>query len=75
MRDLRDLQDFKIVRSSKHGINTRVKARFWPLLEVFSGQEGADLDFQLKNKYFAEKQSGSEAGSYLRLTDLCITQP
>jgi len=26
-----------------------------------------------KNKYFTEMCSGSEAGSYLRLIDLCIT--
>jgi len=29
---------------------------------------------QFKNNYFAEMWSGSEEGSYLRLTDLCITQ-
>jgi len=28
----------------------------------------------LKNNYFTEMCSGSEAGSYLRLIDLCITQ-
>ena len=29
---------------------------------------------QFKNKYFTEMCSGSEAGSYLRLVDFCITQ-
>ena len=29
---------------------------------------------QFENKYFTEMCSGSEAGSYLRLIDLCITQ-
>ena len=29
---------------------------------------------QFKNIYFAEMCSGSEAGSYLRLMDCCITQ-
>jgi len=29
---------------------------------------------QFKNTYFAETCSGSEAGSYLRLIDFCITQ-
>ena len=29
---------------------------------------------QFKNNYFTEMCSGSEAGSYLRLIDLCITQ-
>ena len=28
----------------------------------------------LKNKYFTKMCSGSEAGSYLRLIDFCITQ-
>jgi len=27
-----------------------------------------------ENNYFTEKCSGSEAGSYLRLIDVCITQ-
>ena len=30
--------------------------------------------FQSENKYFTEMCSGSEAGSYLRFIDLCITQ-
>jgi len=29
---------------------------------------------QFENNYFTEMCSGSEAGSYLRLIDLCITQ-
>ena len=29
---------------------------------------------ELQNNYFTEICSGSEAGSYLRLIDLCITQ-
>ena len=29
---------------------------------------------QFKNNYFTEMCSGSEAGSYLRLIDVCITQ-
>jgi len=29
---------------------------------------------QVKNNYFTEMSSGSEAGSYLRLIDFCVTQ-
>ena len=29
--------------------------------------------FEIGNNYFTEMCSGSEAGSYLRLIDLCIT--
>jgi len=30
--------------------------------------------FQFKDNHFTEMCSGSEAGSYLRLIDLCISQ-
>ena len=45
--------------------------------------EGRDQDVQkgeevpreeVKDNYFTEPSSGSEAGSYLRLVDSCITQ-
>jgi len=34
----------------------------------------AKVRSRFKNNYFTEKCSGSEAGSYLRLIDFCITQ-
>ena len=34
----------------------------------------ADLCSQFKKNYFTEMCSGSEAGSFLRLIDFCITQ-
>ena len=40
---------------------------------VASGPGLADPPFQVNN-YFTEMCSGSEAGSYLRLIDSCITQ-
>ena len=40
-------------------------------VEVLS--ERAERD-QFKSNYFTEMCSGSEAGSCLRLTDVCITQ-
>ena len=33
-----------------------------------------DIQVQFKNNYFTEMCNGSEAGSYLRRIDLCITQ-
>ena len=38
-----------------------------------SGKQFND-PFQFKNNHFTEMCFGSEAGSYLRLTDSCITQ-
>ena len=70
--------------------NTPVKTRFWPWLEPFSDEShqtilnipssrgsGTHMTFscsQFKNNYVAEMCSGSEAGSYLRRIDFCITQ-
>ena len=40
-----------------------------------AGESSADChSSQFKNNYFTEMCSGSEAGSYLRLIDFCITQ-
>jgi len=42
-------------------------------LTFFGGGDGS-YSSQFKNNYFTEMCSGSEAGSYLRLIDFCITQ-
>ena len=42
------------------------------LYEIRQGQW--DQGWQSENNYFTEMCSGSEAGSYLRLIDFCITQ-
>ena len=47
--------------------------------ELFSSDASDDNylttgECQFKNNYFTEMCSGSEAGSYLRLIDFCITQ-
>ena len=64
-----------------------VKARLWPSLKVrvlktfelllfrseAVGQDGNILR-EFKNNYLTEMCSGSEAGSYLRLIDVCIAK-
>jgi len=51
------------------------------VLHFDRGEEGSaeqlaaeKFEHQFKNKYFAERCSGSEEASYLSLVDLCITQ-
>jgi len=43
-----------------------------PPTKVFLNTLGSSSQF--KNNYFTEMYSGSEAGSYLRLIDFCITK-
>ena len=37
-------------------------------------QRGSAAEYSFKNNHSTEVSSGSEAGSYLRLIDFCITQ-
>ena len=49
----------------REGRDVRVVQYEWPRLV---------WGFGFENNYFTEMCSGSEAGSYLRIIDLCITQ-
>jgi len=43
-------------------------------LPISGGDDGDRHSFQLKDNRFTEMCSGSEAGLYLRLIDLCFSQ-
>ena len=45
-----------------------------PFPPTFPSTACPDVTPQFENNYFTEMCSGSEAGSYLRLIDFCITQ-